>query len=201
MGIKLKENSFNGYTTYKVSMFNVRKEGLGLEDEIRGKIPFEPYIVKAGDKYKNGNIAPYNSVKCMINVHNINDFDNIKVNEYGSAQFDLPNSEVFIDKLKKLWLGNTIRIFLKEVESTNKKGEKISKTMFDIEKVEDEEPSITKVEAPTENAQVKPTVLAQVILAVNNKELNEEDLIEVTLTDESKVQMKVKDVMSHIGSI
>jgi len=119
---KVSVSKKNGkeYVSYEVKKMNETGYGFLIDQPLKGTFTFEPRMndVTFTDK-KTGEEKTFTACSAVINVTNVDDFENLELNEYGSAQFNLPEKFVPIIKEAGHVKGKGVEILLKSFEDSD----------------------------------------------------------------------------------
>ena len=88
------------FTTHQIGKMNEFGDGMIADAPLTGKFAFEPRIQKNISFFdkKTNEQKTFNAVTAVIQLANVDDFENVELNEYGSAPFIIP--EKFIDLIE-----------------------------------------------------------------------------------------------------
>ena len=131
------------YVSYQVRKINDFGEGFVADKPLEGKFVFEPRIGNKGQPIsyvKDGEKKTFTPVSAVIQLFNIDDFEGLELNQYGSATFDLPEKFAPIILKHSPVKDKGVQIVLKSFTGKDDKENDVKKTVWTME-IEGEVPA------------------------------------------------------------
>ena len=112
------KNEDKEFVSYQIGKINEFGDGMIVDQPLKGTFTFEPRITKGisyFDKKSNTNKS-FDACEGVIQLSNIGDFENVELNEYGSASFRIPGKFIPLIEKESPVQGKTVEIVLRSFE-------------------------------------------------------------------------------------
>jgi len=141
------------FVTYQIGKLNEFGDGMIADAPLTGKFAFEPriqknisFIDKTTKEQKT-----FNAVTAVIQLANVDDFENVELNEYGSASFTIPDKFIDLIEANSPVKGKGMTITLKSFEDKEHK----KKTVWNMDIEGQTEQTTLPVKEEVDDAQLK----------------------------------------------